>query len=87
MRDNPTQIDREVAVGDSKAIAEVVAKQEKKGRGYKTYTRTSRDTFKKLAAQLMEMPPSAVKKYPPDLQDWIIELRPDLKGNWRSRSP
>jgi len=39
----------------------------------------SRDTWKSLQEELNEMPIEEVTSLPQDLQDWISQLRPDLK--------
>lgn len=72
MRDNPTQKAREVAVANSEAIESLEKLLD-------TQAPISRDTFKRLKSEITGMPYSEVLLLPKDLQDWILELRPDLK--------
>ena len=71
MKDYHTQRDREQAVARSKEIHDL-------SQVFK-FVPISRDTFKRLKGEVNEMPFSEVLSLPKDLQDWIIEIRPDLK--------
>jgi len=44
------------------------------------YVRMSRDTYKRLKDEISEMPYSFVTSLPSDIQDWIFQLRPELKN-------
>ena len=71
MRDYHTQQDREQAAARSKEIQDL-------SQVFKSVP-ISRDTFKRLESEINEMPFSEVLSLPKDLQDCILELRPDLK--------
>lgn len=78
MKDNPNQTDREIAVAKSEVIkqySESTIALEKRKAGIPT----SRDTFKRLEKEILEMPYDEVLSLPKDLQDWIIEI-PKWKG-------
>jgi len=44
------------------------------------YIRLSRYTYKSLQAEVCQMPVEEVCNLPSDLQTWIQELRPELRG-------
>lgn len=69
MKDNPTQISYD------KAIAHLDISKEEERWIYPL----SRDTWRSLKREIIEMPYEEVISLPQDLQDWILQLRPDLK--------
>jgi len=84
MKDNPTYRSWEKAIiGKSQTTGEdkLFADNESK------YLRISRDTYKSLKQEIMDMPPDEVASLPQDLQNWIRQLRPDLKREEKQTSP
>ena len=70
MKDNPTYESWQLYIGKH---PELFTKDEGQ------YIRMSRDTYKRLQDEVKAMPCSEVLSLPKDLQDWIVEIRPDLK--------
>ncbi len=78
MRDNPNQTDREIAVAKSEVIKQYSESTIARGKR-KAGIPTSRDTFRRLEKEILEMPYDEILSLPKDLQDWIIEI-PEWKG-------
>jgi hypothetical protein len=70
MKDYPTQNDREIAVAKHEHDADDDA-----------YFKNSRDTFKRLLQELVEMPAAELNTLPPDLIEYAKNIREDLKDN------
>ena len=78
MRDNPNQTDREIAVAKSEVIKQYSKSIMALGKR-KAGIPTSRDTFRRLEKEILEMPYDEVLSLSKDLQDWIIKI-PEWKG-------
>jgi hypothetical protein len=70
MKDNPTYESWQLYISNH---PELFTKDEEQR------VRMSRDTYKRLQDEVRAMPHSEVLSLPKDLQDWIVETRPDLK--------
>ena len=75
IRDNKTQPSREQAVAK---LFETFTEEDQ------AYVRNSRYSFNGLTDEITNMPAYEVLSLPQDLQDWIIEIRSDLKEKLES---
>ena len=71
MKDYPTQSAREAAIAK---ISEQIPKEEAQ------WFKMSRDTFKALGRELIEMPLEEVNTLPDDLRTWVTGVRKSYKG-------
>lgn len=91
MRDNHRQMDREMVGYRSQVIldyldeVEEILKKSYDSRDVESiddksakYVPLSRDTFKRLEKEIMQMPPREVARLPDDLRDWITSIRPEI---------